>query len=73
VYRNWAKLNITVPEPAVAIYLTNTGTDPRELNVLRELMADSHELSVKHSPNVKLVSQRRGTSSFLHRTGGRWG
>jgi hypothetical protein len=57
VYRRWAKLTVEVPEPDVAVYLTETGADPRDADVQRQRVEDSYELSVKRSPNVKLVSQ----------------
>ena len=58
VYRRGVKLVVDVPEPGVVVYLTETGADPREANVQRQRVADSYELSVKRSRNVKLVSQR---------------
>jgi hypothetical protein len=58
VYRNWARLAVEVPEPGVVIYLTDTGADPRQAGVQRERVEGRYELSVKRSPNVRLVSQR---------------
>jgi hypothetical protein len=58
VYRNWAKLTVEVPEPGVVVYLTNTGADPRDAGVQRQRVEDEYELSVRRSPNIKLVSQR---------------
>jgi len=58
VYRNWARLAVEVPEPGVVVYLTDTGADPRQAGVQREGVEGRYELSVKRSPNVKLVSQR---------------
>ena len=58
VYRRGVKLAVEVPEPGVMVYLTDSGADPREANVQRERIEAEYELSVKRSPNVKLVSQR---------------
>jgi hypothetical protein len=58
VYRNWARLAVEVPEPGVVVYLTDTGADPRQADVQRERVEERYELSVKRSPNVRLVSQR---------------
>ncbi|MBC8263794.1 MAG: hypothetical protein H8E47_06690, partial [Anaerolineales bacterium] len=58
VYRRGVKLLVDVPEPAVVVYLTETGADPREANVQRQRIEDNYELSVKRSRNVNLVSQR---------------
>jgi hypothetical protein len=58
VYRGGVKLAVQAPEPGVVVYLTSTGADPREANVQRERIEDEYELSIRRSPNVKLVSQR---------------
>ena len=58
VYRGGIKLAVQAPGSGVAVYLTSTGADPREANVQRERIEDEYELSIRRSPNVKLVSQR---------------
>ncbi len=58
VYRRGVKLVVQVPEPGVAVYLTETGADPRDAGVQRQRIEDEFELSAKRSPNIKLVSQR---------------
>lgn len=47
-----------MPEPGVVVYLTNTGADPRDGQAQRQRVDDSCELSIKRSPNIKVVSQR---------------
>ena len=58
VYRRGVTLVVQSPEADIVVYLTDTGADPREAGVQRERVEDRYELSVKRSPNVKLVSQR---------------
>jgi hypothetical protein len=58
LYRGGVRLAVRAPEPGVVVYLTDTGADPREANVQRERVEDRYALSVKRSPNVRLVSQR---------------
>lgn len=39
------------------VYLTDSGAGPRHVNIQRQRVEDSYELSVKRSPNIRLVSQ----------------
>jgi hypothetical protein len=57
VYRRGVVLAIEVAEPDVIVYLTETGADPHDVDVQRQRVDDSYELSVKRGRNVKLVSQ----------------
>ena len=57
VYRGGVNLVIQAPEPGIAVYLTNTGADPRDGQAQRLRMEDSDQLNIKRSPNIKLVSQ----------------